>query len=48
MPKFLVMDNRIQFNNDKVESFCESYGIKVNYSLVYYPQANGMQKQPIS
>ena len=44
MPKFLVMDNRTQFNNAKVESFVEMYGIKINFSPVYHPQANGMAK----
>ena len=42
MPKFLVMDNGTQFNNAKVESFAEMYGIKINFSPVYHPQANGM------
>ena len=42
MPKFLVMDNGTQFNNMKVDGFAEMYGIKINFSLVYHPQANGM------
>ena len=42
MPKFLVMDNAIQFNNAKVESFIEMYRIKINFSPIYHPQANGM------
>ena len=42
MPKFLVMDNGTQFNNVKVEIFGEMYGIKINFSPVYHPQANGM------
>ena len=42
MPKFLVMDNGTQFNNANVESFTEMYGIKINFSPVYHPQANGM------
>ena len=42
MPKFLTMDNGRQFNNAKVESFAEMYGIKINFSPVYHPQANGM------
>ena len=44
MPKFLVMDNQTQFNNAKVEGFVEMYGIKINFSPVYHPQANGMVK----
>ena len=36
------MDNRTQFNNLKIEGFCDIYGMRVNYSLVYHPQANGM------
>lgn len=36
------MDNGTQFNNLKIEGFCEIYEIKVNYSSVYHPQANGM------
>ncbi|KAL5555669.1 hypothetical protein UlMin_037905 [Ulmus minor] len=44
MPKFLVMDNRTQFNNTKVESFTEMYGIKIKFSPVYHPQANEMTK----
>ncbi|KAL5570185.1 hypothetical protein UlMin_026760 [Ulmus minor] len=42
MPRFLVMDNETQFNNVKVEGFAEMYGIKINFSPVYHPQANGM------
>jgi len=42
LPNSLTMDNRTQFNNLKVEGFCEMYGIRVNYSPVYHPQANGM------
>ena len=38
------MDNRTQFNNVKVERFGEIYGIKINFSPVYHPQANGMAK----
>ena len=41
VPKSFTMDNRTQFNNLKIKSFCDKYGIRVNYSLVYYPQ-NGM------
>ena len=44
MPKFLVMDNGTQFNNAKVESFKKMYGIRINFSPVYHPQANGMAK----
>jgi len=36
------MDNGTQFNNLKVEGFCEMYGIRANYSAVYHPQADGM------
>ena len=39
-----MMDNGTQFNNLKIEGFYEMYGITVNYSLVYHPQANGMAK----
>ena len=39
---FLVMDNGTQFNSAEVEGFAEIYGIKINFSLVYHPQANGM------
>ena len=42
LPNSPTMDNRTQFNNLKVEGFCEMYGIRVNYSLVYHPQANCM------
>ena len=42
MPKFLMMDNGTQFNNAKVESFAKMYGIKINFSPIYHPQANGM------
>ena len=44
MPKFLVMDNGTQFNNAKLESFAEMYGIKINFSIVYHPQSNRMAK----
>ena len=36
------MDNGIQFNNAKVQSFREMYGIKINFSPVYHLQDNGM------
>ena len=36
------MDNGTQFNNAKVENFAEMYGIKINFSPVYHPQANRM------
>ena len=39
-----MMDNGTQFNNLKIEGFCEMYGITVNYSPMYYPQANGMME----
>ena len=42
LPHSLTMDNGTQFNNLKVEGFCEMYGISVNYSSVYHSQANGM------
>ena len=42
LSKSLTMDNGTQFNNLKVEGFCEIYGIRINYSPVYHPQANGM------
>jgi len=42
MPKFIVMDNETQFNNAKIERFREMYEIKINFSPVYQPQANGM------
>ena len=42
MLKFLVMNNGTQFNNAKVESFREMYEIKIKFSPVYHPQANGM------
>ena len=44
MLKFLVIHNGTQFNNAKVESFGKMYGIKINFSPVYHPQANGMAK----
>lgn len=44
VPKSLTMDNGTQFNNFKIKIFCVMYGIKVNYSTVYHPQANGMAK----
>ena len=42
LSKSITMDNEMQFNNLKIEGFCEMYGIKVNYSSVYHPQENGM------
>ena len=42
LPKSLTMDNGTQFNNLKIEGFCEMYEIKANYSPVYHPQANRM------
>ena len=42
LPNSLTMDNETQFNDLKVEGFCEMYGVKVNYSPVYHPLAKGM------
>lgn len=42
LPKSLTIDNGMQFNNLKIEGFCEMYRIKVNYSSVYHPQAKEM------
>lgn len=42
IPRALIMDNETQFNNPNVSELCEQYGIMINFSLVYYPQANGM------
>ena len=42
LPRSLTIDNGTQFNNLKVESLCETCGIRVNYSPVYHPQTNGM------
>ena len=42
LPRALTMDNGTQFNNPRVAEFCEQHGIRINFSPVYYPQANGM------
>ena len=36
------MDHGIQFNNLKVDEFYQGYGVKLDFSSVYYTQANGM------
>ena len=36
------MDNKTQFNNLKVEEFCEGCGVRLNFLPIYYPQANYM------
>ena len=40
-----MMDNDTQFNNPKVEEFCEGYGVRLNFFPIYYPQENGMEEE---
>ena len=42
LPRALTMDNGIQFNNTRVTEFSEQHEIRINFSPVYYPQANEM------
>ncbi|GKV24303.1 hypothetical protein SLEP1_g33930 [Rubroshorea leprosula] len=38
----IVADNGTQFNCSSFRDFCSSYGIKLQFTLVYHPESNGM------
>ncbi|GKV23674.1 hypothetical protein SLEP1_g33376 [Rubroshorea leprosula] len=42
IPNQVVADNGRQFNFTSFKDFCSSYGIKLVFTSVYYPKANGM------
>ena len=41
VPKYLVSDNGLQFDSKAFREFCDSLGIKNQYSSPAYPQSNG-------
>ncbi|GKV12463.1 hypothetical protein SLEP1_g23603 [Rubroshorea leprosula] len=42
IPNQIVADNGTQFNCSSFRDFCSSYGIKLQFTLVYHPESNGM------
>ncbi|GKV12323.1 hypothetical protein SLEP1_g23482 [Rubroshorea leprosula] len=42
IPNQVVADNGPQFNCTSFKDFCSSYGIKLVFTSVYHPEANGM------
>ncbi|GKV15225.1 hypothetical protein SLEP1_g26025 [Rubroshorea leprosula] len=42
IPNQIVADNGTQFNCTSFRDFCSSYGIKLQFTLVYHPESNGM------
>ncbi|GKU99640.1 hypothetical protein SLEP1_g12455 [Rubroshorea leprosula] len=47
IPNQIVADNGTQFNCSSFRDFCSSPGIKLQFTLVYHPEPNGMVKHPI-
>ena len=41
IPQVLVTDNGTQFNNDEFQGYCRDYDIKLRFTSVAHPQANG-------
>ncbi|XP_043701735.1 uncharacterized protein K02A2.6-like [Telopea speciosissima] len=41
LPKILVTDNGLQFNNSQFRAFCPQYDIELRTTSVAHPQANG-------
>ncbi|GKV48997.1 hypothetical protein SLEP1_g55771 [Rubroshorea leprosula] len=44
IPNQIIADNGPQFNYTSFMDFCFSYGIKLVFTLVYHPEANGMDE----
>ncbi|GKV05317.1 hypothetical protein SLEP1_g17345 [Rubroshorea leprosula] len=42
IPNQIIADNSPQFNCNSFRDFCSSYGIKLVFTSVYHPEANGM------
>ncbi|GKV52282.1 hypothetical protein SLEP1_g58870 [Rubroshorea leprosula] len=42
IPNQIIADNGPQFNCTSFKDFCSSYGIKLVFTSVYHPEANGM------
>ncbi|GKU94659.1 hypothetical protein SLEP1_g8119 [Rubroshorea leprosula] len=42
IPNQIIADNGSQFNCNSFRDFCSSYGIKLVFTSVYHPEANGM------
>ncbi|GKV27231.1 hypothetical protein SLEP1_g36424 [Rubroshorea leprosula] len=42
IPNQVVADNGPQFNCTSFKDFCSSYGIKLVFTSIYHPEANGM------
>ncbi|RWW38100.1 hypothetical protein BHE74_00056697 [Ensete ventricosum] len=42
LPRAIITDNGTQFNNVKFKTFCQSYRIRLKFSSVAHPQANGL------
>ncbi|GKV12104.1 hypothetical protein SLEP1_g23299, partial [Rubroshorea leprosula] len=42
IPNQIIVDNGPQFNCTSFKDFCSSYGIKLVFTSVYHPEANGM------
>ncbi|KAK1364100.1 hypothetical protein POM88_039661 [Heracleum sosnowskyi] len=41
IPRILVTDNGTQFNNDEFKKYCDENDIKLRFTSVAHPQANG-------
>ncbi|KAK1355973.1 2-alkenal reductase [Heracleum sosnowskyi] len=41
IPRVLVTDNGTQFNNDEFKKYCDENDIKLRFTFVAHPQANG-------
>ncbi|GKV32410.1 hypothetical protein SLEP1_g41020 [Rubroshorea leprosula] len=42
IPNQIIADNGLQFNCNSFKDFCSNYGIKLVFTSVYHPKANGM------
>ena len=43
--KCLMIDNDIEYKNDKFRNFCEQYGIKRHFTVRKIPQQNGVAER---
>ncbi|XP_065041591.1 uncharacterized protein LOC135675241 [Musa acuminata AAA Group] len=41
IPRSIITDNGVQFNNAKFKAYCSSYGIQLKFSSMARPQTNG-------
>lgn len=44
-PRYIVCDNEMQFNNAGFQTFCQWYGITLQFSSRSYPQGNGQAEK---